>query len=177
MGALFRSEAPEMQHVTTMAWRRRIIGELHAMMNDGHAMERRFELELTLADGNVVHFGMRAIDARQCFFAMMMERVDDRNAEIAREAQPHRGVDLNGVEPHSVARNFLQAPAQVRQLDRLGRRPIGLVKASAQLSRKLGVAGRKKCDFVASLEKGLSEVTTEEIGPAIALGRNTNERG
>ena len=71
--------------------------------------QRELEIELPLADGHVVDLGVRRVQARKRLVAMVVERVDDGNAEIARHLQAERRVDLDGVVPLPIARDLVES--------------------------------------------------------------------
>jgi hypothetical protein len=100
---LLRRETPEVKEVTVVARRDRVLHGVEAVVNDGGVAQWNFEVELAAADGHEMDFGMRRINAREGLLTMVMERVDDGDAEVLRDFEPERRVDLHGVVPGAIA--------------------------------------------------------------------------
>src|SRR6266511_5059243 len=94
VGAFFGSEPAKVQHVPLRARRGRVLADVDAVMDHRRATEGDFELELTPTDGHEVNLGMGGVHAREFFFAVMVQCVDDGNAEIGRASRREIALSL-----------------------------------------------------------------------------------
>ena len=114
--SLVGREPAEVKNVSFVLQRQRVVALIEAVVNDRSVVERDLEVELAPADGDVVSFGVRGIDAREAFLAVVMDRVSNRNTEVGRYFDGTRRVDQNRVVALAVSRNLVKCKASVGEI-------------------------------------------------------------